>query len=637
MPEIVDLTGDDDNVPLAEVTADKDVRCQAYKDTVHDARPPKTGQEYGTCAKNVRMLYGGPMPKEMNQEYPPMLYQIGFVDWALRLIFLGRLKRHILSGRGGLLADEMGLGKTYQSALLIVTLRYYCNELDGPVIIVAPKSIVVQWVAELGRFAPCLEVYAYYDKTHQDGLADAIARNCVVVASSSRISSDFAEKRDKKRDAAGNPKKGRENTHFPVPFNAQWGLVVHDEVSELTNMNTLRWRSCHALRATSTWMLSGTPLKNYVANDAYALISLICGDAKELEWFTTNGKHKGKMVAPNGTYVTPTQVLRQCMLRRMASDEIDQGVPLVPLPELVRPGITYLEMSPFELGCYTRLLEAVQRLVEEMLAELKGLPDAERKHQERVAHAKILVLIGYLLQACNSLDCLAIKVKALLIDAPGNRVALVDAMRKAEEEDDASALEAFGSQTGEFLKQLAQPSTKVKAIIEQVRLFRTRPSGQKKTIIFSTSQRFFDVLGPLLFKEGIRVFRVDGGTPDRAGVLDLFRNSPDVDVLLMTYKVGGMGINLTAACNTILADWWWNSVYTSQAIKRAHRMGQQHEVRVAEFLVKNSVEQKVQELVKFKDGAIGVVVDGKSATDIEIKERPKIDRDTLLGLLGNFQ
>ena len=52
-------------------------------------------------------------------------------------------------------------------------------------------------------------------------------------------------------------------------------------------------------------------------------------------------------------------------------------------------------------------------------------------------------------------------------------------------------------------------------------------------------------------------------------------NQGEKDVLLISLKAGGVWLNLTGADTVILVDLWWNPAVESQAIGRAHRMGQE--------------------------------------------------------------
>ncbi len=54
----------------------------------------------------------------------------------------------------------------------------------------------------------------------------------------------------------------------------------------------------------------------------------------------------------------------------------------------------------------------------------------------------------------------------------------------------------------------------------------------------------------------------------------MFQNDPNTKVFLISLKAGGLGLNLTAADYIFLLDPWWNPAVESQAIDRAHRIGQ---------------------------------------------------------------
>ncbi len=58
---------------------------------------------------------------------------------------------------GGVLADDMGLGKTLQT-LAMASRAQERGELDAPLLVVAPASVVGTWVDEAARFAPDLRV-----------------------------------------------------------------------------------------------------------------------------------------------------------------------------------------------------------------------------------------------------------------------------------------------------------------------------------------------------------------------------------------------------------------------------------------------------------------------------------------------
>ena len=82
--------------------------------------------------------------------------------------------------------------------------------------------------------------------------------------------------------------------------------------------------------------------------------------------------------------------------------------------------------------------------------------------------------------------------------------------------------------------------------------------------------------------------------------MDRFQEDEDCKVFLISLKAGGYGLNLTAAEYVLLLDPWWNPAVESQAIDRAHRIGQTRKVFAYRFIARDTVEEKVLELQKTK-------------------------------------
>ena len=73
---------------------------------------------------------------------------------------------------------------------------------------------------------------------------------------------------------------------------------------------------------------------------------------------------------------------------------------------------------------------------------------------------------------------------------------------------------------------------------------------------------------------------------------------------------GGVGLNLTCAQRVYMMDPWWSFSVEAQAIDRVHRLGQEREVKVYRFIVKDSVEERmltVQERKKFIASSLGMM------------------------------
>ncbi|KAK7279210.1 hypothetical protein RJT34_24256 [Clitoria ternatea] len=123
-------------------------------------------------------------------------------------------------------------------------------------------------------------------------------------------------------------------------------------------------------------------------------------------------------------------------------------------------------------------------------------------------------------------------------------------------------------------------------------------SSDVKSIVFSQWTSFFDLLENPLRKRGIGFLRFDGKLTQkqRERVLDEFNETREKRVLLMSLKAGGVGLNLTAASNVFIMDPWWNPAVEEQAIMRIHRIGQKRKVIVRRFIVKGTVEDRLQQV-----------------------------------------
>lgn len=108
------------------------------------------------------------------------------------------------------------------------------------------------------------------------------------------------------------------------------------------------------------------------------------------------------------------------------------------------------------------------------------------------------------------------------------------------------------------------------------------------------------------FREaGRKTYSIHGSmnTKIRQEQLQGFQENDEASILIMTLKTGGVGLNLTKASYVFHVEPWWNPASENQATDRAHRMGQTKSVQVYRYLMKDSVEEKIQELKSIKGQA----------------------------------
>lgn len=113
----------------------------------------------------------------------------------------------------------------------------------------------------------------------------------------------------------------------------------------------------------------------------------------------------------------------------------------------------------------------------------------------------------------------------------------------------------------------------------------------------------------------VTYMRLDGSIDprDRQKVVRKFNEDPSIDCLLLTTKVGGLGLNLTGADTVIFVEHDWNPMNDLQAMDRAHRIGQKKVVNVYRIITKGTLEEKIMGLQKFKMNIASTVVNQQNS------------------------
>ncbi|MBY0415179.1 MAG: DEAD/DEAH box helicase [Bdellovibrionales bacterium] len=141
-------------------------------------------------------------------------------------------------------------------------------------------------------------------------------------------------------------------------------------------------------------------------------------------------------------------------------------------------------------------------------------------------------------------------------------------------------------------------STKIEFLMETLETI--LEEGQQ-AIIFSQFTTYLDIIQHYFREKHWKFSRIDGSQSinKRQEQVDQFQ-SGKTPIFLISLKAGGVGLNLTAASYVFIMDPWWNPAVESQAIDRAHRIGQKNTLTVYRPIIKNSVEEKVLKLQEEK-------------------------------------
>ncbi|CDO72991.1 hypothetical protein BN946_scf185007.g45 [Trametes cinnabarina] len=126
--------------------------------------------------------------------------------------------------------------------------------------------------------------------------------------------------------------------------------------------------------------------------------------------------------------------------------------------------------------------------------------------------------------------------------------------------------------------------------------------GVTKTVVFSQWTSMLDKIEDALEMANIRYDRLDGTMKreERTRAMDALKHDPGCEVLLVSLKAGGVGLNLTAAQRVYLMDPYWNPAVENQAVDRIHRLGQTRPVTTIKLIIENSIEARLLEVQRKK-------------------------------------
>ena len=149
-----------------------------------------------------------------------------------------------------------------------------------------------------------------------------------------------------------------------------------------------------------------------------------------------------------------------------------------------------------------------------------------------------------------------------------------------------------------------------------------------KVLIFANFLGSLDLISQKANECNYEHLVMTGATRNRQELVDKFQNNKDIKLLLMTLKVGGVGLNLTEADYVFIFDPWWNKSAENQAVDRSHRMGQKNTVFSYKMITKGTIEEKILELQSQKQDMTDMIISGE---DGGLKELSSADLDYILG------
>ena len=144
-------------------------------------------------------------------------------------------------------------------------------------------------------------------------------------------------------------------------------------------------------------------------------------------------------------------------------------------------------------------------------------------------------------------------------------------------------------------------------------------STTDKVIIFSNWTKVINPLYIKLSSLGYNPALVTGETKDPIGEMNKFQSDNTCKVILGTTPALGTGYTLTAANTVIFIDEPWSKAIKDQAEDRCHRIGTKGTVNIITLICKDTIDERIHQIIKDKGELSDRIVDGKAIQPSDIK------------------
>jgi len=467
--------------------------------------------------------------------------------------------------RGAILADDMGLGKTLQLLAFIAAL-FEKNSSIGPVLVVAPVSLLENWKAEAMRF---FKPNAFAMLTLY---GDELAGLRAPLASIDEELVGHGLVRFLKPDWLANHKvvlttyETMRDLEFSLAA-VHWSVMICDEAQKIKNPGAMVTRSAMKQNVDFKIACTGTPVENSLV-DLWCLLDYVQpGLLGALNEFGSRYRRpiecEGDPEA-QARLIELREIIEPQILRRMKSHVAKDLQP----KHIVQEAQS-LQMSQFQKTLYVNALEAYRN---------------RQSAQNGARFKTVLELISFLRRVCTDPK------------EPGQGTFVP-------------------IELGEYRKR----SPKLDWLLDTLKDIKARG---EKVIVFCEFREMQRML--VHYIEEVHKFRPDvinGDTStsakpefSRQKRIDAFQSKPGFGVIILSPVAVGFGVNIQAANHVIHFSRTWNPAKEDQATDRAYRIGQTKPVYVYYPVVRakdfKTFDVKLHELLEQKRALAGDMLNG---------------------------
>lgn len=354
---------------------------------------------------------------------------------------------------------------------------------------------------------------------------------------------------------------------FELLNKINWNLIIIDEAQNIKNPSTQQTRAVKSLKSKNKIALTGTPIENNLS-EYWSIFDFVnhgyLGKLSDFRKTYINAIEKEEDMLTLNNLKTITQPF---VLRRLKTDKDI----IKDLPDKISNDL-YCNLSPKQAALYNETLNSYMDNIEK-------LESINRR-------GKIFELINSLKQICNHPAQLT-KSRNVNIKDSGKLQLLINTLESILDNNEKVLIFTQYVQMGKIIKKVLEDK----------------------------------------FEEDVLFLHGSLSRYKRDKLVRKFQSDDDSRIFVLSLKAGGTGLNLTAACNVIHYDLWWNPAVENQATDRAYRIGQEANVMVYRFITTGTFEEKINDMLVDKQELADITVGsgGKFITEM--------DDDTLRQLL----
>lgn len=518
----------------------------------------------------------------LKKEYKLYKYQQDIINWMNKIT-----KKKLYGSEGGVLFVDMGLGKTF------TTLEYLRQNKIKKALIVCSKTLIQEWIQQIDKFydikPKVIILHSNYCKLKKITKEEIEKHDIVIttyhmlsrankLSKEEKISDKYIYTEESYRGGRkqwviekNNKKFVKDNLNgIHSIYNIHWDTFIVDECQTLTNWKTSFFKSSYSIITDTIFGLSGTPIKNN-RNELITLLKLL-----KINLFDIPSRWSKEEI-PKSVYNLFYNV------------DYKKANKKLPIEKEIK---IELDLIPRDFNIYKKYSEKMESLI--------GMMDKDKYGDNK--YMALLGLFTRLRQIC------------------------LDPYLLHQTEDGLNQYNEIMHNNNKNIKQNLtfnnKKFDKIKVILNDIL------KRKEKVIIFSSFTSYLKLLVKNLNLKTTMIHS-EYSIKERMRKINDWKTNDNNNILIMNYRIGAEGLNLTEANNIILLDTWWNFALEKQAIGRIKRISQNKDINIYRLIYKNTIETLLLEKCIFKKDLFNKLKNDSELNDM----KSKLSLNNLLGLI----